>query len=166
MINLFFLCLCVIGIWFFLPLHCNAVFVFTVSTLLCSFLKEKGSRHVPWPLFCETLLVPFCFSNLACICLLTFSSSSSFSSSIAVGLMRISPLSRTVLVLGFQVGLGWLRIMVAEGNVCMGNANSWYQRPPKHFVSSENRFGPGEIKTGTFCHYSLQLRQLWTTAAG
>lgn len=138
----FLLCLCVIGIWFFLPLHCNAVFVFTVSTLLCSCLKEKESRHVPWPLFCETLWVPFCFSNLPCLCLLTFSSSSS----IAVGGMWTSLLSRTVFVLGFQVVLGWLRIMFAEVNVCMGNANTWHHNPPKHFVSTENRFGAGEIK--------------------
>lgn len=137
----FLLCLYVIGIWFFLPLHCNAVFVFTVSTLLCSCLKEKESRHVPWPLFCETLLVPFCFSNLSCLCILTSSSSSS-----SVGQTWTHPISRTVSVLGFQIGFSWLRIMVAEWNVCMGNANNWHHQPSKHSASTENRFGAGDIK--------------------
>lgn len=45
-----------LGFSFFLLQHCNAVFVFTVSTLLCSCLKEE-SRHVPRLLFCRTFLV-------------------------------------------------------------------------------------------------------------
>lgn len=137
----FFSASVLLGFGFFLPLQCNVVFVFTVSTLLCSCLKEKESRHVPWLSFCETFVEPLCVSTLAYLCLLAFSSSS-----IHFGWMWTSPVSRTVLVLGLSGQFG-----LTKNNGCGGKCLSEIlttatTTTPEQLVSTRSSFDAGDAK--------------------